>query len=438
MKFFIDLDYSNVSQQSLSGAFQELNPEIIRIKEASTQKDYNSNYASVALIQDKKSIQVIDELVIKKKALNPSLLIVIGIGGSNLGTLAIQEALLGKLYNDKEPSIKVYYADTVDSDYCNELLSLARTVLQVGKIILINVVTKSGTTTETIVNFELFLALLMEYRPHDYQEHIIITTDQGSKLSHLAQQQNLSLLEIPKKVGGRYSVFSAVGLFPLGILGCDTKSLLQGAASILESCSSLTMQENYAAQTALIKYEQYNNGLNIQDMFLFSVQLEGIGRWYRQLMGESIGKEFDVLGNKVDVGITPTVSMGTVDLHSVGQLYLGGPRDKGTTFISLENYTHDLLVPHFDSFEQLVPRIQGKPVAQIMNAILMGVKKAYVLNKRPFVSITLPECSAYYIGQFLQYSMIEMIYLGYLLKVNPFDQPNVESYKEETRKILAQ
>jgi glucose-6-phosphate isomerase len=305
-----------------------------------------------------------------------------------------------------------------------------------GHRVLINVVTKSGSTTETIANFELFLELLIQYHPDDYADYIVITTDRDSVLWHIGKQEKCTVLEIPKKVGGRYSVFSAVGIFPLGILGLDTKALLEGAHYILNHCTSLPSEENYAALTASILYAQYKKKVTIQDMFLFSVQLEGVGRWYRQLMGESIGKEFDRKGDKVEIGITPTVSMGSVDLHSVGQLYLGGPRDKGTTFVSITEQENSLVLPHFEQFEKAVAKIQGKSMVSIMDAILQGVKTAYAKHARPFISIELPECSEYYIGQLLQYKMVEMIYLGYLLNVNPFDQPNVELYKKETREIL--
>jgi glucose-6-phosphate isomerase len=435
MKFTVDYKNANVTLDQCKNLFQKLSPEIERCKEALIQNDLDSSYAFLTI--PNKDISNIQALVERKKLLNPSMIIVIGIGGSNLGTLAIQEALWGKLYNEQNPAIKIYYADTVDAEYCTTLLNIAERELQQKKTILVNVVTKSGTTTEIIANFELFLKLLIAYCPHNYRDYVVVTTDNNSVLWKIAHQEQFALLEIPQRVGGRYSVFTAVGLFPLAILGCNLEKLLEGAASTLNPCTSSSLDENYAARTACLIYDQYQKNITIQDMFLFSVQLEGLGRWYRQLMGESIGKEFDIKGNNVEVGITPTVSMGTVDLHSVGQLYLGGPRDKGTTFVSLTREKHELIIPHFEQFAKAGSQIQGKSISFIMQAILQGVKNAYRINKRPFVSIELPESSEYYIGQFLQYKMVEMVYLGYLLNVNPFDQPNVESYKEETRKILA-
>jgi len=299
-----------------------------------------------------------------------------------------------------------------------------------------NVVTKSGTTTETVTNFAYFYQLIKAKRPQDYHKYIVVTTDEGSPLDKIAQKEQFSTLYIPKKVGGRYSVFSPVGLFPLAMIGIDVKELLRGAHDSIESCTATEIANNFAAVNAIIKYAHYKKGVNINDFFVFSVQLESVGKWYRQLMGESIGKEFNVRGERVEVGITPTVSIGTLDLHSVGQLYLGGPRDKFTTFVSVENYQSSEDEKPQSFFPEFLADFKVRPLSFIMKAILQGVQVAYTKNKRPFCSLVLPALKPYYIGQLLQMYMIEMMYLGYLLEVNPFDQPNVELYKKETRKIL--
>ncbi len=430
----IDYASSLVPIADCKKRFDTLLPEINICKKIIQDLDYSSGYSFLNLPQQ--NIKPIIETINQKKALKPSLLIVIGIGGSNLGTLAVQEALYGKLYNDSNPEIKIYYADTVDTEYMTALLTIMESYLSQQKVILLNVVTKSGTTTETVANFEVLLEVLIKYYPTNYRDHVVVTTDKDSLLWNKTMEEGYTLLEIPRFVGGRYSVLSVVGLFPLGMIGCDIQQLLAGAQSMLDRCTSATFEENKAATTATIMYEQYKQCITIQDMFLFVLQLEGLGKWYRQLMGESIGKEFDKHDNKVEIGITPTVSIGSIDLHSVGQLYLGGPHDKNSTFVSVEKHKNNLLVPADASFDTLVPGINNKSFAEIMDAILQGVKKAYQKQRRPFISITLSECNEYYIGQFLQYKMIEMVYLGYLLNINPFDQPNVELYKKETRTIL--
>ncbi len=434
----VTFDYKDtclLGEDTLKQIGQNLVPEIERIANAVDQ-NYLSEYASINLPADVQLVQTVQNVIQEKKALQPTMLIVIGIGGSNLGTIAVHEALYGKFYNEQRPDIKLYFADTVDSDYILDILLLVEQELEKQHNVIINVVSKSGTTTETIANFELFLQLLKQTHKTDYQNYIVVTTDKGSKLWDLAQDEGFACLEVPKNVGGRYSVFSAVGLFPLGFIGVDIEQLLAGARSIIPPCANIILEKNPAALSAALLYAHYQD-ITIHDMFLFSVDLESIGKWYRQLMGESIGKEFNRTAKRVMVGITPTVSIGSTDLHSVAQLYLGGPRDKFTTFVLVEKNKSNLELPRFDEFEKLVAKIQGKSLSSIMNAILQGIQTAYSKNNRPFASIIMPEKSAWYVGQLLQWKMIEMMYLGYLLDVNPFDQPNVEAYKKETREILA-
>ena len=203
-----------------------------------------------------------------------------------------------------------------------------------------------------------------------------------------------------------------------------------------DTCSNMIVEKNPAAISAAIQYLHYESGKNISDLFLFANDLESLGKWCRQLMAESLGKEFNKKGETVNIGITPVISMGSTDLHSMAQLYLGGPNDKFTMFLRVENSNSQVKLPNLREYSKLVNGIQGKSLESIMSAIMEGTKAAFRKGKRPFMEVKLPCKSEYYIGQFLQFKMIETIYLGFLLGVNPFDQPNVESYKEETRKIL--
>lgn len=427
---------AQISQDIIHEQVQKLKPEINRLQLA-LDNQYQTPYASINLPFDVSTTSVVRKLVQQKLHLNPTLLVVIGIGGSHLGTLAIHEALNGKLYNELSPALKVYFLDTVDADYCTAILEIAEIELKNGKNILVNLISKSGTTTESIANFEIFIALIARYKQEAYVDCIVVTTDNGSKLMALAQAHGFACLAIPALVGGRYSVFSAVGLFPLCMLGVDIEQLCAGAQSMVSACIQDTMSRNPAAISASIAACHYNNDRNINDTFLFALDFEGIGRWYRQLMGESVGKEFNRDNKQAFVGITPTVSLGSTDLHSVGQLYLGGPHDKVTTFIILDTFKQSVFVPQRPEYEELVGHIQGKTLSSIMHAIVGGVQSAYRKKMIPFMTITIPEKTPFYIGQLLQMKMIEIMYIGYLLQVNPFDQPNVESYKQETREILS-
>ena len=426
---------SLISEEELTTLEQKLQSEINQMKRAVT-KGYDDDRASINLCDDEEILLRVKSLIHEKKGLNPKYLVVVGIGGSTLGTLAVQEAVLGRLYNQLNPEIKILYADTVDEDLIHSIISIIEPVLRQGDNVLLNGVTKSGGTTETVANFEILLDLIKKYKKKDYGKYIVVTSDKDSKFWNFAQEQGFSTLEIPKKVGGRYSVFSSVGLFPLGFLGLNIDELLRGAKDMRTCCLNSCIADNPAAMSASLIYLYKQRKCNIHDLFLFSPDLESIGKWYRQLMGESIGKEFDWRRNQVFEGITPTVSIGSTDLHSMAQLYLGGPYDKFTTFIRVKENKEKVTTPDSAEYAVLVKGIQAKSLTTIMDAILTGVQHAFQKGKRPFVELVLPDKSEYSIGQFLQMKMMEMMYLGYLLDVNPFDQPNVESYKSETRKIL--
>ena len=371
------------------------------------------NYECVKLPDENKILHVVEAAIAMKKKLRPQLIVVVGIGGSNLGTMAVQEALLGK-------HAPILYADTVDPDALQYIIEAMQNVLRQGQQVILNIVSKSGTTTETIANFEVLLNVLKRHRK-DAEKYVVVTTDKDSKLWQLAVKNNYSVLEIPKNVGGRYSVFSPAGLFPLGMLGIDLKELLGGAAQMKQDC--LTLKNNPAATGASILYLQNRN---IYDSFYFATELESLGKWHRQLLAESTGKT-----NKA---ITPTVSIGSTDLHSVAQLYLGGPQDKFTNFVTT-HFNNTIKVPCYPEYNSLVENLQKKELNHIMHAILQGVKKAYKKGKRPYTETHIAK-NAGAIGAYMQLKMMETILLAKLLKVNPFDQPAVELYKKETKKYL--
>ncbi len=428
----IDFSWQNslISPDVIAKRSKQLHPECERIR-AAWGAGYKTEYASLSLPSDEQYLRMVQEAVAEKQALSPAVLVVIGIGGSSLGARAIYEAL-GTDGNGAK--VDCYFVTTVDSCAVYPVYRRCEAALANGQVILVTVISKSGTTTETIANAQLFLKLLLKYKK-PYKDYVVVITDDGSPLCKAAHRDEMSCLHVPKLVGGRFSVFSAVGLFPLGMLGVDIKALCAGAQSMKDACSEGVITNNPAALRATILYEQYQAGFVIHDTFIFSCRLHGVAEWYRQLMGESIGKERDRSGAVVHVGITPTVSIGTMDLHSVAQLYLAGPYNRITTFLAGPE-SDSLRVEDGTPFDSLVPMIQGKSFATIMSAIEQGVQKAYQKDKRPFMTMTMPEISAYTLGQVLQLHMVEIMYLGFLFSINPFDQPQVELYKKETREIL--
>ncbi len=404
-----------------------------RLRTIVASGEYQEYESSACLPSDDALLQRVQALASQKVTDALRYHIVIGIGGSNLGTKAVYDALHGSFDVLKPTRFpKLLFAETTDPEWLIKAGVLLKTIDRPEQI-LVSVISKSGGTTETLANFEILMATLRHQLP-DCLDRVVAITDEGSALWDEANKQQIACLGLPKPVGGRYSVLSAVGLFPLATIGIDIVALREGASAMRTEVLSEEGANLAATSAALLAY--YNEqGKTINDNFFFHPELESLGKWYRQLMGESVGKADSLDGNTVHAGITPTVSLGSTDLHSVGQLYLGGPLDKITTFVyTTENA--EISVPTERVFPGLVPMIDGKSAQAIMEAILGGVKIAYQKAELPFMEVALTKIDERTIGAFLQFKMLEMMYLGQLLNVNSFDQPNVESYKIETKKLL--
>jgi glucose-6-phosphate isomerase len=424
---------SGNSTYELHDFLRYLNPEIKRVIEAQSIT-YDSPYSFLRLPDDEEMLTALCSAIHAKQQMHVDVLVLIGIGGSNLGTLAVHELINGTLYNNFSPKMLFYCADTIETLYSKDLLIVIESLLRAGKKVLITVVSKSGTTTETLANAALIYQLIARFHPHDAHKYVVIITDKGSSLEELASQHNYTLLIIPRGVGGRYSVLSPVGLFPLALVGVDIHALRDGARYALKQGASYDAT-NWAAMSAIILYKAMLGGCVIHDTFVFSPRGFSLGLWYRQLMAESLGKQRTYAGEPVNLGLTPTVSVGTTDLHSIGQLYLGGLRDKITTMISFGMEEQLPLPSNLFSHDTL---LEHKSVGEVQKAIEQAVSVVYEERRIPYMKWFMPEKNAYAIGQFLYNKMVEIVYLGYLMKVNPFDQPEVELYKKETKRILEQ
>jgi glucose-6-phosphate isomerase len=404
------------------------------IQKVQQKGGYEFDEGSVNLTSDSNLLKEVQILVKKKKTSGLKYVVVVGIGGSNLGTMAVYDALKGKLDQlDSKRFPKVVFVDTVSPLLLQQTQEILKQIKH-KKEIIINVISKSGATTETMVNFEVLYHELSK-KISGLTERVVVTTDHGSDLWNMAKERKFALLEIPKKVGGRYSVFSPVGLFPLLCADIKITKLLQGARDFCLESTKNKVEKSVAAQSASLLYLQYKAGNIINDNFFFNPELESLGKWYRQLMGESIGKEYALEGKEVRVGITPTVSIGSTDLHSMAQLYFGGPRNKFFTLVYAPAKTSPR-VPGKLHLAGVVEGIKGKKVSDIMTAIYEGVKISFQKNKIPFAEIQLSELSEYSLGMFMQFKMLEIMYLAQLFQVNAFDQPNVEEYKQVTKTLL--
>lgn len=430
-------DHTTCTREEIKNVALLLEDYRAHLKEVVEKGGVSEIEAFINTPSETEALTLVKEVVARFKAHPPKFVVVVGIGGSNLGAQTIYEAVGGAYVSiSKDVHPKLFFLDTIDQGKIAVLKKLFETEATEPHDVVINVISKSGTTAETIVNAEVLYASASEVLG-DMRGQVVVTTDEGSALWNLAESYEFLKLPIPKKVGGRFSVFSPVGLFPLALAGISIDELLEGARSMRDICLE-NVDINPALETASVLHLLHTKGIVAHNSFFFSPQMESVGKWYRQLMGESLGKEHDMAGNVVHEGIVPLVSIGSTDLHSMAQLYFGGPRVFFTTLITVKDETPDtsLKDPAELVFSKLVEDIDDKSQYEVMQSLSGGVEATYANLSLPHMSIVFPEISAYTLGQYLQYNMMTIVYLAKLMKVNAFDQPSVEVYKIETRRLL--
>ncbi len=431
-----DFRHSLIPKTSIFSVAKECKAYLSRLKIAAVDADYFLPESSLFLSSDKSLFQKSQQLCRKKKTSKLKYIFVVGIGGSNLGTQAVYEALRGP--NDQfneQVWPKLLFADTSSPRLLSSLISIIQSRIRRGDEFLINLITKSGTTTESIVNFEILFQALQS-QVQDIHDRVVVTTDEGSTLWQQAARRGVDCLTIPKSIGGRYSVFSPVSVFPLSLAGFNMSSFLEGALLAQDHALGVSkLSQNPTVVSAVTQYIYYQQGRTINNHFFFNPELEATGKWFRQLLAESLGKETNTPVQGERVGITPIVSIGSTDLHSMAQLYFSGPENQFTVFV-FSRKASQLQVPKKLFFPDLVDAIAGADVSELLGAIYDGTLSTYKKHRMPFIEIQIPDIDERSLGQFFQMKMIEVMLLGHLLNVNAFDQPSVEEYKHETRRIL--
>ncbi len=392
--------------------------ELIHRIKALSIGDYSNPLAFSTIISDTEILKNIEALYQQLEGDTITDIVLCGIGGSHFGVQALYDALYGNPYH--QPKVTFHALTSVDSFTLPWFVSWYTGLLQDTKRrIFTFVVSKTGATFETACHASLCYDLLKKYQPDSYHKNICIITDKDSPLWNKAGEEKLPALSIPKKIGGRYSIFSTAGLGVLHFLKIDIAQLVRGAQSVDLEAPVNSAQEYVA---------YLNQGFTIQDIFIFMPQYASLGGWLRQLLGESLGKE--------GKGYVPTVSLGSQDLHSVVQCYFAGPQIAVTTFIIPQGKHEPLQVPN-TLFSECATLPKKLTYAEIQHAIIQGVLSSYKQANKPFFITELEKDSVYDIGAFMQYKMLETVYIGTLLGINPFDQPQVELYKKETRKLLS-
>ncbi|MDR1937949.1 MAG: glucose-6-phosphate isomerase [Tannerellaceae bacterium] len=355
--------------------------------------------------------------------------VVIGIGGSYLGAKAVLEALNNSfdfLLKERRNPVILYAGHNIGEDYLYELTE----VLKGKSFGLINI-SKSGTTTEPALAFRILKKQLEDaVGKEEARQRIVAVTDaRRGALRTLADREGYKTFVIPDNVGGRFSVLTPVGLLPIAVAGISIRDLVAGAAGLEKATGAdVPFAENPAALYAATRNELYRNGKKIEILANFHPKLHYIAEWWKQLYGESEGKE-----NK---GIFPAAVDLTTDLHSMGQWIQEGERSIFETVISVERPGREVTVPFDEADLDGLNFLAGKRVDEVNKMAELGTSLAHVDGGVPNIRISIPEVSAYYIGQLFYFFEKACGISGYLLGVNPFDQPGVEAYKKNMFALL--
>lgn len=361
--------------------------------------------------------------------------VVLGIGGSALGTIALREALLPPRWNELDASARggrprLHVLDNIDPSTIAPLLDrldLSRT--------LFDVVSKSGTTAETMAQFLIVRDRLVRTLGEDaWRSQVVFTTDPDhGVLRRIATSEGITAFPIPPNVGGRFSVLSAVGLLPAALVGIDVDGLLEGARAMEQRCATDELTDNPAGLFAALQYlADTEAGAPIHVMMAYSDRLYAVADWFRQLWAESLGKRHDRSGAEVFRGPTPVKALGATDQHSQVQLYMEGPFDKTITFLAVERHAVDLPIPGGYPDIEALAYLEGHTLGELLDAERVATAQALASAGRMNMTLLLPAIDANAIGQLFMLFQIATVYAGAFYDVDPLDQPGVELGKRLT------
>ena len=362
--------------------------------------------------------------------------VVLGIGGSALGATSLLHALKGSDWNERSAEARehfprLYVMDNVDPSTVASLLDRID-----PRRTLFNVVSKSGTTAETMAQFLVVrdrLGAALD-DPDGYRRHLVFTTDpEKGVLRRIADDEGIVTLPVPDNVGGRFSVLSAVGLLPAALVGIDLDGLLAGARAMVERCGTEVLGENPAGLFAALQYAaQVERGAPIHVMMSYSDRLYSMADWFRQLWAESLGKRYARSGDEVFTGPTPVKALGATDQHSQVQLYMEGPFDKTVTFLTVGERERDITIPERYTEIDALSYLGGHTLGGLLDAEQRATAAALTERGRMNMTLRLERLDAPAIGQLIMMLQIATVYAGAFYGVDPLDQPGVELGKRLT------
>ena len=357
-------------------------------------------------------------------------LLVIGIGGSYLGARAAIEFLRHSFYNNVSKEVRktpeIYFVgNNISTTYISHLLDVVG-----DRDFSINMISKSGTTTEPAIAFRVFKKKLIEkYGREEANKRIYATTDKAKgALKNLANEEGYESFVVPDDVGGRFSVLTGVGLLPIAVSGADITKLMEGAASMREECLNKPFKENDSVLYAAIRNILLRKGKGVEILANYEPSFHYVAEWWKQLYGESEGKD--------QKGIFPAAVDLTTDLHSMGQFIQDGQRTMFETVVNIETSKCEIIMEEEEVYLDGINYLAGKSVDFINKSAMKGTLLAHTDGQVPNLMVNVPEQNEFYLGQLFYFFEFACGVSGYILGVNPFDQPGVESYKKNMFALL--
>ena len=378
--------------------------------------DWISNY-------DKDEFEKIKDVAnnVRDKA---EVLLVCGIGGSYLGARAGIEMIQG-LYSKNKTEV-IFVGNSFSSTYLSQVIEYIK-----DKSVVLNVISKSGTTTETALAFRILKKFMEEkYGKEECKTRIIATTDKSrGTLKALADKEGYTTFVIPDDIGGRYSVITPVGLLPMAIMGIDIDEIFKGLKAAYNDLNEESLEKNAAYQYAVSRRILQNQGKDAEMLVTYEPQMTLVGEWWKQLFGESEGKE--------EKGILPTSATFSTDLHSLGQFIQEGKKVLFETLLLVEKPAEDLIFPYDENNDDGMNYLSGKSIDWVNKMAMQGTLEAHeITGKVGNLIITMEDTSAYTFGYMCYFFFISCAMTCYLLDINPFNQPGVEVYKKNMFKLL--
>lgn len=387
-------------------------------------QDNFMGWLNLPINYDKEELEQI-KICAEKVKNNSKYLLVIGIGGSYLGARAVIEALTSTFYNLRENSpIILYVGNNLSTSYINDIIKIIG-----NDDFSINVISKSGTTTEPAIAFRIFKKILENKYGNNASERIFVTTDEEKGALHtIAKENNYQTFKIPNNIGGRYSVLTAVGLFPIAVANINVDKLLNGAIKAYNKYNNSNLNENDCYKYAVIRNLLYHKDKNIEIFASYEPRLHYFIEWLKQLFGESEGKN--------GKGIFPVGVEFTTDLHSLGQYIQDGRRNIFETVLNIENTNESITMTKEENNLDNLNYLEGLTLDYINHKAMEGTIDAHVSNDVPNILINVDKLDEETIGELIYFFELVCAMSGFILNVNPFNQPGVEKYKQNMFKLL--